>query len=204
MLFPFNPLFGIASPSYNRRMLRSIGIFFLDILEVIVFAIAIFLFVYLLLLQPHKIKGDSMQPNFPNGEYLLTDKVSYRFREPERGEVIVFEAPQTQGEEFIKRIIGLSREQVSVKGGAVFIDGKRLEEPYLGLGVVTLSGNFLKEAEEVIIPDGQYLVLGDNRLHSSDSRAWGFVSKSNITGRAWVIYWPIAKAGPIENIKYAF
>jgi len=185
-------------------MFRSIGIFFLDILEVIVFAIAIFLFVYLLLLQPHKIKGDSMQPNFPNGEYLLTAKVSYRIREPERGEVIVFEAPQTQAEEFIKRIIGLPGELVSVKGGAVFIDGKRLGEPYLGLGVVTLSGNFLKEAEEVIIPDGQYLVLGDNRLHSSDSRAWGFVPKSNITGRAWVIYWPIAKAGPIEDIKYAF
>src|SRR3989304_6399594 len=148
-------------------MLKRIGIFFLDILEVIVFAIAIFLFVYLLLLQPHKMKGASMQPNFPNGEYLLTDKVSYRFREPKRGEVIVFEAPQTEGEEFIKRIIGLPGELVSVKEGSLFINGQRLSEAYLGAGVVTLSGNFLKEGEEVLVPQEQYLVLGDNRLHSS-------------------------------------
>ena len=185
-------------------MLRSIGIFFLDILEVIVFAIAIFLFVYLLLLQPHKIKGDSMQPNFPNGEYLLTDKVSYRFREPKRGEVVVFEAPQTAGEEFIKRIVGLPGELVSVKEGAVFIDGKKLDETYLAPEVITLSGNFLKEGEEVLVPQAEVLVLGDNRLHSSDSRAWGFVPKGKITGRAWVIYWPIAKAGPIEEVQYAF
>ena len=184
-------------------MLRNIGIFFLDILEVIVFAIAIFLFVYLLLLQPHKIKGDSMQPNFPNGEYLLTDKVSYRLREPKRGEVIVFEAPQTQGEEFIKRIIGLPGELISVKEGSVFVNGQKLNEVYLVPGVVTLSGNFLKEGEAVLVPPGEYAVLGDNRLHSSDSRAWGFVAKAKITGRAWVIYWPIAKAGTIEEVKYA-
>jgi signal peptidase I len=176
----------------------------LDILEVIVFAVAIFLFVYLLLLQPHKIKGDSMQPNFPNGEYLLTDKVSYRFREPKRGEVIVFEAPPTENEEFIKRIIGLPGELVFVKEGSVFINGQRLEEAYLGPGAVTLSGNFLKEGEEILIPQAEYLVMGDNRLHSSDSRSWGFVPKDKITGRAWVIYWPVAKAGPIEEVQYAF
>jgi signal peptidase I len=176
----------------------------LDILEVIVFAVAIFLFVYLLLLQPHKIKGDSMQPNFPNGEYLLTDKVSYRFREPKRGEVIVFEAPPTENEEFIKRIIGLPGELVFVKEGSVFINGQRLEEAYLGPGAVTLSGNFLKEGEEILIPQAEYLVMGDNRLHSSDSRSWGFVPKDKITGRAWVIYWPVAKAGPIEEVQYSF
>lgn len=176
----------------------------MDILEVIVFAVAIFLFVYLLLLQPHKIKGDSMQPNFPNGEYLLTDKVSYRFREPKRGEVIVFEAPPTENEEFIKRIIGLPGELVFVKEGSVFINGQRLEEAYLGPGAVTLSGNFLKEGEEILIPQAEYLVMGDNRLHSSDSRSWGFVPKDKITGRAWVIYWPVAKAGPIEEVQYSF
>ena len=86
-------------------LLKRLGAFFLDILQVIVFAVAIFLFIYLLVLQPHKIKGDSMQPNFPDGEYLLTDKVSYRLGDPKRGDVVVFEAPSTTGEEFIKRII---------------------------------------------------------------------------------------------------
>src|SRR3989337_4243279 len=98
---------------------RRLGAFFLDIIEVVVFAIAIFLFLYLLVLQPHKIKGASMEPNFPNGEYLLTDKVTYRFREPERGDVIVFEAPGTNGEEFIQRILGLPGDKVSLREGDV-------------------------------------------------------------------------------------
>jgi len=185
-------------------MLKRIGMFFLDILEVIVFAIAIFLFVYLLLLQPHKIKGDSMQPNFPNGEYLLTDKVTYRFRQPHRGDVVVFEAPTAEGEEFIKRIIGLPGENVSVKEGSIFINDKKLDETYLGSGVITLPGNFLKEGEELTVAENQYFVLGDNRLHSSDSRFWGFVPKDKITGRAWVIYWPVEKAGPVEKVNYSF
>src|SRR3989337_4276940 len=106
--------------------IKRLGAFFLDVLEVIVFAVAIFLFLYLLVLQPHKIKGASMEPNFPNGEYLLTDKVTYRLREPLRGDVIVFEAPGTNGEEFIKRIIGLPGEKVKVEGGSEFIKGKKL------------------------------------------------------------------------------
>ena len=92
---------------YNEFMLlKRLTAFFLDITEVVVFAIAIFLFVYLLILQPHKIKGDSMVPNFLDGEYLLTDKITYRIREPARGDVVVFEAPGAGGDEFIKRIIG--------------------------------------------------------------------------------------------------
>src|SRR3990172_9585517 len=109
---------------------RRLGAFFLDIIEVVVFAIAIFLFLYLLVLQPHKIKGASMEPNFHNGEYLLTDKVSYRFGEPERGDVIVFEAPPDESEEFIKRIIALPGEKMSIRDGRVFINGQRLNEAY--------------------------------------------------------------------------
>jgi len=109
-------------------MFRRLGAFFLDILEVIVFAVAIFLFIYLLVLQPHKIKGASMDPNFFDGEYLLTDKVTYRFGEPKRGDVIVFKAPTGNGDEFIKRIIGLPGEKVSVKSGKMYINEKVLEE----------------------------------------------------------------------------
>jgi signal peptidase I len=98
-------------------MLKKLGAFFLDIIEVVVFAVAIFLFVYLLILQPHKIKGDSMQPNFPDGEFLLADKITYRLREPKRGDVIVFQAPVAPDEEYIKRIIGLPGESVKVLSG---------------------------------------------------------------------------------------
>lgn len=183
-------------------MLRRLGAFFLDILEVIVFAVAIFLFIYLLVLQPHKIKGSSMHPNFPDGEYLLTDKVTYRFGEPKRGDVIVFKAPTNEGEEFIKRIIGLPGEKVSVKNSVIYINGSPLNEGYIGGNVVTSAGNFLQEGGEVIVPEEEYFVLGDNRSHSSDSRTWGFVAKKKITGRAWLIYWPIKSAGVIEKVKY--
>jgi len=184
-------------------MLKKLSAFFLDILEVVVFAIAIFLFIYLLVLQPHKIKGDSMQPNFPNGEYLLTDKVTYRFRQPERGEVIVFEAPGANGEEFIKRIIALPGESIYLKGGKVYINAGQLIEPYLAGSIHTSASTFLKEEKEIVVPEGHYLVMGDNRPASSDSRTWGFVAKDKITGRAWIIYWPPPKVGLVARINYS-
>lgn len=183
---------------------RRLRAFFLDILEVVVFAIAIFLFIYLLVLQPHKIKGASMEPNLPDGEYLLTDKVTYRIREPQRGDVIVFKAPTDQGEEFIKRIIATPEESVALKEGKILIDGQALFEPYLLQGVATSPGLFLKDEEAVQVPPDNYLVLGDNRPFSSDSRTWGFVSKDKITGRAWLIYWPLSEVGVVEEVVYSF
>ena len=185
-------------------MFKRIGAFFLDLLQTLVFAIAIFLFIYLLILQPHKIKGASMEPNFPDAEYLLTDKVTYRFKEPQRGDVVVFKAPINQDEEFIKRIIGLPGESVSIKDNHVYINGKKLSESYLDEKLTTTPGAFSLEAREVVVPSGQYFVLGDNRPHSSDSRAWGFVTKDKITGRAWLTYWPPQKAGIIKGVTYNF
>jgi len=182
--------------------LRRLTAFFLDILEVIVFAIAIFLFVYLLILQPHKIKGSSMDPNFEDGEFLLTEKISYRFREPQRGEVIVFKAPGPKKDEFIKRIIGLPGEKISIKEGKVFINGRLLRESYIKDEVITSGGSFLEEGLEILVPKDHYFVLGDNRIASSDSRSWGFVSKEAITGKAWLIYWPPSKVGIIKEVSY--
>lgn len=185
-------------------MQSKLGEFFLDMLEVVVFAIAIFLFIYLLVLQPHKIKGSSMEPNFPDREFLLTDKVKYRFSDPERGDVIVFKAPGTSGDEFIKRIIGLPGDKVSLQEGSVFINGKKLEETYLPKGVVTRGNAFLREGSEVTVPDKNLFVMGDNRDGSSDSRAWGYVPYKDIKGRAWVIYWPIEKMGTVQKPTYNF
>lgn len=184
-------------------MLGRIGTFFLDFLEIIVFAVAIFLFFYLLILQPHKIKGDSMQPNYPNGEYLLTDKVSYRFGEPKRGDVIVFVAPTENGDEFIKRIMGLPGERIMTKDGLFWANGKSLNEDYLAPGTITYAGNFLKDGEEKVVPADEYFVMGDNRNHSSDSRAWGFVPKAKITGKAWFVYWPPKSFGTVEQVEYS-
>lgn len=183
-------------------MLRRLGAFFLDILEVVFFAVAIFLVVYLTILQPHKIKGASMEPNFPDGEYLLTDKVSYRFNEPKRGDVIVFKAPVGEGDEFIKRIIGLPGEKVTLKDNHIFINDKLLSEKYLDENLKTSGGYFLGEGATILVPDGKYLVLGDNRPHSSDSRSWGVIEKKVITGRAWLIYWPVSNAGLVKKVNY--
>jgi signal peptidase I len=185
-------------------MLKNLTSFFLDMLEVVVFAIAIFLFLYLLILQPHKIKGQSMIPNFQDGEYLLTDKVTYRFSQPKRGDVVVFEAPGTNSEEFIKRIIGLPSEKISLSNGHVLVNGQILEEQYLPVGLATEGGIFLKEDGTVTVPENTYLVLGDNRVASSDSRTWGFVAKNKITGRAWITYWPPPKLGFTPEVSYNF
>lgn len=174
----------------------------MDILEVVVFAIAIFMFVYLLIMQPHKIKGSSMYPNFPDGEYLLTDKVTYRFGVPKRGDVVVFKAPVAENEEFIKRIIGLPEDKVEVKDGKVYVNDIQLDESYLPEDLVTSGGFFLPEGTSIIVPDNNYFVMGDNRPHSSDSRSWGFISKNEITGRAWLIYWPIENAGTVQKVAY--
>jgi signal peptidase I len=184
-------------------MFKRLQAFFLDILEVVFLAVAIFLFIYLLILQPHRIKGESMEPNFFDAEFILTDKVSYRFGKPQRGEVIVFKAPPEMEEEYIKRIIGLPGESISIKDNKVFINGKQIIESYLDPTLPTSGGYFLQEGEIKVIPPDAYFVLGDNRTHSSDSRAWGFVPKSDITGRAWLIYWPPKKSGIIKNANYS-
>lgn len=186
-------------------MFSRLGAFFLDILQVIVFAVAIFLFVYLLLLQPHKIKGHSMDPNFEDGEFILTDKISYRLGQPERGDVVVFKAPPDYQEEFIKRIIGLPGDKVKVQNGHVFVNGKEIDETqYLSPSVPTNAGTFNTEGTEVAVPEGQYLVFGDNRPNSFDGRFFGPITRDKITGRAWVAYWPIKRAGTIKHYTYKF
>lgn len=182
-------------------MFKRLGAFFLDILEVIVLAVGIFLIVYLLILRPHKIKGQSMDPNFPDAEYLLTEKVTYYFNEPKRGDVIVFKPPISE-DEFIKRIIGLPGETVSVRGGKVYINGELLKEDYLDPAIYTNAGSFLAEGEEYKVPDGLYFVMGDNRPHSSDSRSWGPIDKKSMAGRAWIVYWPPQNASKVALPNY--
>ena len=145
-----------------------------------------------------------MYPNYPDGEYLLTEKVDYYFHNPERGDVVVLKPPPNVSEdEFIKRVIGLSGEKVMVINGSVFINGKELQEPYLQ-NVYTSGNSFFEEGKEVTIPDGYYAVFGDNRPHSSDSRAWGFITKSEVTGKAWLIYWPPSRAGFVKSPQYTY
>lgn len=178
-----------------------------DVIETIVVAAAIFVVVYLFLLQPHQVQGASMKPNFNSGEYILTDKISYRFSEPDRGDVIVFTSPTDPDVDFIKRIIGLPGEKVKITDGKVVIindqnkNGFVLEEPYEIQGP-TAGGKEAPQNTEIPIDDNQYFVLGDNRLESFDSRSWGTLPRKNIIGKAWLRYWPLNKIGFVQHPDY--
>lgn len=177
----------------EKNLFLRIGDFLGDLVETVVVALAIFVLVYFFLVQPHQVTGNSMLPNFENGEYLLTEKVSYRFSSPKRGDVVVFKAPRDQKKDFIKRVIGLPGEQIKIAGGEVFVNEQRISEPYLTPDTVTLPRSFVGENEEILVPLDEYFVLGDNRDHSSDSREWGTVPKNLIIGKAWFVYWPITR-----------
>lgn len=181
---------------------KKLSNFLLDILQTIVLAIAIFMIAYLFLFQPHKVDGNSMDPNFVNGEYLLTDKLSYRLRPPQRGEVIVFESPVNRRQDYIKRIIGLPGENVAVQSGKVLVNGRPLEERYLPPNFYTQDGAILSEGRTITLGPDEYIVFGDNRDHSSDSRSWGPVKRKEVVGRAWVIYWPPSMWGIVKGINY--
>ncbi len=159
---------------------------FREILQTALISLAIFLFVYVFLVQPHRVKGESMMPNFHDGELLLTEKVTYRIYKPERGDVVVFRAPSAQRVDFIKRVIGLPGESIKIEDGAVFINGEKLGETY---ETQSTTGTV-----EITLDRDQYFVLGDNRNASSDSRSFGAISKESITGRTWLIYWPFLKS----------
>lgn len=176
-----------------------IGRFFMDIVEVVVISLSIFIVVYLFLMQPHQVKGSSMVPTFVDGEYLMTDKVTYKRREPKRGEVIVFKAPLNESIDFIKRIIGVPGDRLMVSNNKVYLNGQQLDEPYLPAEYVTLPGQFMREGIEIVVPPNSIVALGDNRSHSSDSREWGPVPFENIIGRGLFRYWPPGKFWFVEH-----
>lgn len=201
----------LLQPYYTpmRNILGTAGSAFLDLVETIVIGFTLFLIVYLFFAQPHQVNGQSMVPNFQNGEYLLTDKISYRFGTPKRGDVIVFHAPDSAncpegtGCDFIKRVIALPGEQVEVKENAIYVNNVKLEEDYIPDTFPIQPGAYTQGRVVTLGPD-EYFVSGDNRPYSSDSRAWGPLPKENIVGRVFFAYWPLSTLGLIEHAEYDF
>lgn len=158
------------------------------------------------LVQPFIVNGASMEPNFYDGDYLLVDEISYRFKEPARGDVVVFQSPQDPSVYYIKRIVGLPGERVEVQDGQVIIynkdissKGKALEEKYIGQGV---RSNWTGHVT-VSLKDDQYFVMGDNRLNSLDSRYWGPLSRDMIIGLAKIRLWPLSTLQVFAGVEYA-
>jgi signal peptidase I len=157
---------------------------FLEIFEILAVVLISIYIIYGFIAQPFLVQGASMEPNFSSGDYLLVDEATYRFREPERGEVIVFKNPNDTSEFYIKRIVGLPGEEVVVDGKEVLIDGKSIDEMYLG-GNIDIDGQYIFQVDE-----GEYFVMGDNRPQSFDSRNWGPMGKSLIVGVVRLRFWP--------------
>ncbi len=162
----------------------------LFIVAIIPILLVILVIFYLFFASPNQIKGTGMAPNYTDGQYVLTDKITYRTGLPQRRDVIIFPDVKKRGFDNIKRIVGLPGERVRLSGGKVYINGIELDESaYLSKLVNTGPESFLADNQEMTVPDNQYFVLGDNRLHSSDSRDFGFVPKESIIGKVKFCYW---------------
>lgn len=172
--------------------MRKFFLSFIELFETAAVAVIAVVLLRTFVVQPFLVSGSSMEPNFNNGNYLLIDELTYHFRQPARGEVVVFKYPNDPSAYFIKRVIGLPEEKVSIKDGRIDIigpDQKKIElkESYLP-PLQKNAGDF-----ETVLGQREYLVLGDNRNYSFDSRNWGPLDASLIVGLARFRLWPVNK-----------
>ena len=179
--------------------MRKLFSFAWEALKIIVIALVIVIPIRYFLFQPFIVKGQSMEPNFETGDYLIIDELSFRFRDPQRGEVVVFRYPYNPSQRFIKRIIGLPGEKIEIKAGSIMINNQILDESgYLPFDLQT------PRALQISLNENEYFVLGDNRISSSDSRQWGPLPRENIVGRVLIRAWPFTALAKIEAPEYRY
>jgi len=162
---------------------------FRENLESILWAVALALVIRTVIVAPFKIPSGSMRPTLMEGDRILVSKFLYRFREPRRGEVIVFRFPDNPRRPFIKRLVAVSGDTVEIRQGQVWVNGQpaTLQQTYYYYN----QGQFGQEHGVTRVPEGTYYVLGDNSSSSHDSRFWGFVPKRLLIGKAICIFWPL-------------
>ncbi len=160
-----------------------------EVIETLVLTLLMFLIIRLAV-QNFNVDGHSMEPNLHDQELILVDKWTYLFHAPARGDVVVFVAPPNPSLDYVKRVIGLPGDVITIKNTMVYVNGKILSEPYV---LPSNQGNPFGSFTNRIIPPNTYFVLGDNRNGSSDSRDWGCVPRQNVIGRAALVYWPLGQ-----------
>lgn len=174
--------YGVVQPAGWRAWSRDL-----------VVSVVVSLFIILFLYQPVRVEGTSMLPRLEDQDRLFINKFAYRFEDIRRGDVVVFYYPHDHSKSYIKRVIALPGDRLSIDHGAVTVNGEVLSEPYV-------PEKYLDDRSlpERIIPAGEYFVMGDHRSISSDSRDFGPVPRDLIYGRAALVYWPLDQAGVVR------
>jgi len=190
---------------------------FIELVTIVGLALGLFVLIQGFLVKPFRIPSESMVPTLAVGQRVLVDRLSFRFGEPERGDVVVFKPPLGADEDrcgvshpedspcprptdrrsntnFIKRVVGLPGDRLSVREGRVYINDRRLDEPYIRPDD---QCSICNQPREIEIPRGHYFMMGDNRGESADSREWGPVPKDWLIGQAFATYWPPGKVGTL-------
>lgn len=194
---------GIEDKLYTRfgPVGGAVASFLLEVVQIVLISSAIIIPIRYFLIQPFYVKGASMEPNFYDSEYLIIDEMSYRFRDPMRGEIVVFRYPRDPSQFFIKRVVALPGETVEITDGNVLIyneehpNGMLLKEDYLG-------GEQTNGKERVTLGGDEYFVLGDNRDSSLDSRSFGTLDRDNLIGRVWVRGLPLSRMTTFDVPMY--
>lgn len=179
----------------NMRLVR-------EIVETIILTILLFAVIHLAV-QNYDVDGPSMEPSLHNQERIMVDKVSYLLHPPARGDVIVFVAPPQPTLNYVKRIIALPGDVITIEGDTVEVNNVKLNETYVD---PVDQGNPYAPIINRVVPKNDYFVMGDDRRNSSDSREWGFVPRKNIIGRAALVYWPLSESnsGLLPNVSAVF
>lgn len=164
--------------------------FLIDVLETLVLSLVLFLAINAISARI-RVDGYSMEPTLHTGEFVIVNRIAYTLGEAERGDIIVFHYPRNPEQEYIKRVIGLPGDEISVRNGLVYVNGVPLDETYIK-APPAYQGSWTVPAESVF-------VLGDNRNNSSDSHNWGEVPLDKIIGKAVFVYWPPTEWGVIEK-----
>ena len=177
--------------------MKQVLLFFWEVIKIVILALLIVIPIRYFVFQPFVVKGDSMEPNFHQGDYLIVDEISYRFNEPKRGDVIVFRYPRDTSQRFIKRIIGLPGETIKIEQGEINIingvENRILDESEYGLKENYTDSLILS------LKENEYFVLGDNRTASFDSRKWGALSGNYIIGKVILKTWFPSITSNISN-----
>lgn len=176
--------------------------FFLELIQVVAISLAIIIPVRYFLIQPFYVKGASMEPNFFDHEYLIIDEISYRFSEPERGDILVFHYPEDPKNYFIKRLIGLPGETVEVANGQVKIYNDEYPNGIVLDESLYLSDRYTAQTRRDTLKANEYFVLGDNRAASLDSRYFGPIGEDVVVGKVWIRGWPLDRWKIFNNPEY--